>query len=100
VIMGPHLKGDTLNNYNLKPTDPIIVPDVAWTKERIVDQMEEEAEEAGVQASDISDEDAHDWVEENDNIMFNGLSYGEDYYGRNVRKLNETLIKKTVKQKG
>ncbi len=78
----------------MNTTDPIIVPDNLWTKEKIFEQLDNDVD---LTADDISDEDAVEWVKKFDDIIFYAITYGEDYYGRNVAKLNYDLVQKSKK---
>ena len=75
-------------------TDPIVCPNAAWTKEKIYEQLEDQVEGEEF-AEQISDEDALWWVEKESDIAFNAISYGEDFYGRNINELNVELIERT-----
>ena len=75
-------------------TDPIIVPEDLWTKEAIFDQLDNDTD---LTAEDISDADAIEWVRKEADIKFDAISYGEDYYGRNVSELNYDLVQKSKK---
>ena len=82
--------------------DPIIVPDLLWTKEKIWEQLDGMFEELELGEEDefepelITDEDAKTWVEKEDYYAFEGLTYGDDYYGRNVGELNKSLIRRVL----
>lgn len=75
-------------------TDPIIVPEDLWTKEAIFEQLDNDTD---LTAEDISDADAIEWVRKEADIKFDAISYGEDYYGRNVSELNYDLVQKSKK---
>lgn len=71
-------------------TDPIIIKDL-WTKESIFEQLDNDVD---LTAEDITDEDAIEWVTREADLKFDAISYGEDFYGRNVSKLNYELVQK------
>lgn len=76
-------------------TDPIFNPESMWTKESIHEQLQTRK----FTARAISDEDALWWVIKEDNIRFDAISNGEDFYGRNIDHINKELIKRTLKGK-
>ena len=83
----------------LQSSDPIILPDLCWTKSDIFDQMEDTVEEMAPQMTvdDISDADAEHWVRREKAIAFEAISNGEDYYGRTIEALNRELIRRSTK---
>ena len=74
--------------------DPIIVPENLWTKASIFEQLDNDVD---LTVDDISDEDAVEWVKREADIKFYAITYGEDYYGRNVSNLNYELVQKSKK---
>ena len=76
--------------------DPIVVPEVCWTKEEIWCQMGGEEGECDFQPEDMHDDDVVEWIKQEAPIKLDAISYGEDYYGRNVQKLNNALNLKTL----
>ena len=80
--------------------DPIIVPELLWSKEKIWEQLDNMfeglSEEGGFEPEAITDEDAKTWVEKERYSAYMGLSFGEDYYGRNVGELNKSLIRRVL----
>ena len=79
----------------MKANDPIVTTNV-WTKEKILDQLDEYG--PTFTADDISDEDAQRWADKEADLMFEAISNGEDFYVRNVSKLNEWLYNSTMER--
>ena len=65
-----------------------------WTKRKIHEQLSTKK----IKASDISDKDAQWWVEQEDYYRFEAISFGEDYYARNIGTINMKLIERSLKK--
>ena len=77
-------------------TDPIIIPEHCWTKERIWDQLDRDGSEFNAFTADaISDEDAIWWVREEEDLR--SAMMHEEEYVEAVIELNVELIQRTNK---
>ncbi len=74
----------------MKADDPILVPDVYFTKRKIVEQLDNDE----VTVSMLKDKDAKWWVEREDELRFEAISCGEDFYGRSMAELNDELVER------
>lgn len=82
----------------LKPNEPIVV--ACWTKQNIFDQLNEETVDAKkLKVSQITDKAAKEWADKEADIAYDAISYGEDFYGREIGKLNDQLIKTMSRSK-
>lgn len=74
--------------------EPIVIPDLLWTKQKIWDQLDRDSElEVLFEPKDISDNLAIEWVRRYELFAIeSALVGGEEEYVSTIEELNEWLV--------